>query len=171
MFDLVSAEQIRGGTLFNHQRVTDVCTNCTERHRQVRMVPLLVSSLLSAADFPHSSSKCPPQYSSKQILRLPHLNLSLCSPRPNPQLRSPSVPSLFSLLRRRGSAGTHPELSILQSQPSGPGAGEGQIKACLASSFFPCAHLKSASQRGCVVPSSRLPLATPYSPIRGTGPP
>ena len=78
-------------------------------------------------------------------------------------------PSLFRC--RRGSAGTHPELSISQFQPPSPGAGEGQIKASMAPSHFPCAHLKSASQQGCVVPSLRLPPATPYSPIRGIGPP
>lgn len=156
-----------------HQPVTDVWTNCRERHGQVRMLPLLVSSRLSAADFPHSARKRPLQYSSRQIQRLPHLNLALGSPSPppspSPPAPQPTVPACS--LRRQGSAGTHPELSISQSQPPGLGAGEGQIKACFGALHLPYAHLKSASQRGRVVPSLRLPLATPYPPIRGTGPP
>lgn len=51
-----------------------------------------------------------------------------------------------------------------------PGLG-GANQSLLGSLLLSCAHLKSASQQGYVVPSCRLPLATPYSPIRGTGPP
>lgn len=90
-------------------------------------------------------------------------------PSPSPPAPQPTVPACS--LRRQGSAGTHPELSISQSQPPGLGAGEGQIKACFGALHLPYAHLKSASQRGRVMPSLRLPLATPYPPIRGTGPP
>lgn len=82
-----------------HQPVTDVWTNCRERHGQVRMLPLLVSSRLSAADFPHSARKRPLQYSSRQIQRLPHLNLALSSPSPPLPIPSRSTahsPSLFS---------------------------------------------------------------------------
>ena len=71
------------------------------------------------------------------------------APTPSSLARGPSLLSLC----RRGSAGTHPELGISRPQPPGPRAWEGQIKACKAPSLFPRAHLKSASQRGCVVPS------------------
>lgn len=158
MFDSVSAVGIRGA-LFNHQHVTDVWTNCGERHRQVRMLPLLVSSWLSDTDFPNCAHNCPLQYSSRQIRRLPHLNLALGSPRPNPQLHDPACS-----LCRRGSAGTHPELSISQSQPPGPGAGEGQIKACLAPSFFPALTSNQPHSRdmSCQAPASpQLPLIHP----------
>lgn len=126
MFDSVSAESIRSGTLFNHQRVTDVWTNCRERHGQVRMFPLLVSSLLSAADFPHSARKCPLQYSSRQIRRLPHLNLALCSPRPNPLLHGlrpqPVLSAARGLLGRTQSSGSRsPSLQAL-------GLGRGKSK-------------------------------------------
>ncbi|KAK5849896.1 hypothetical protein PBY51_014194 [Eleginops maclovinus] len=98
------------------------------------MFPLLVSSLLSAADFPHSARKCPLQYSSRQIRRLPHLNLALGSPRPNPLLHSPqSQPTLSAA---RGPLGRTQSSASHTNQPPGPGAGEGQIKACLAPSFF-----------------------------------
>lgn len=89
-----------------------------------------------------------------------HISIWLSAARaPTPSSAGPAAPACS--LRRRGSAGTYPELSISQLQPPGPGAGEGQIKACVAPSFFPRAHLKSASQRGCVVPSLRLPYSYP----------
>ena len=59
-------------------------------------------------------------------------------------------------------------LAVPASRPRGWG---GANQSLLGFFLLPCAHLKSASQQGCVVPSPRLPLATPYSPIRGTGPP
>lgn len=135
IFDSVSADWIRSGTLFNHQRVTDVLTNCRERHGQVRMLPLLVSVLLWAADFPHSARKCPLQYSSRQNLTTPTSQFGSQQPTPQPPVPQPAVPACS--LCRQGSSGTHPELNILPSQPPGPGAGEGQIKACWAPSFFP----------------------------------
>lgn len=114
---------------------------------------------------PHSARKCPLQYSSRQIRRLPHLNLALGSSGPQPPnpptLSGPHGPSLFS--PPPGVCWDAPlELGISRLQPPGPRAGEGQIKALRGSVLLsPRAHLKSASQRGCVVPSLRLPYSYP----------
>lgn len=122
-----------------HQPVTDVWTNCRERHGQVRMLPLLVSSRLSAADFPHSARKRPLQYSSRQIQRLPHLNLALGSPSPPPPhplpLHSPQSQPVLSaargLLGRTQSSASHsPSLQA-------SGLGRGKSKPALAPSIFP----------------------------------
>lgn len=107
--------------------MTDVWTNCRARHGQVRMFPLLVSSLLSAADFPHSARKCPLQYSSRQIQRLPHLNLALGSPRPNPPAPAPQPRSLFSL--PPGVCWDAPQSSAsLSPSLQAPGLGRGKSK-------------------------------------------
>lgn len=166
MFDPVSTEWIHGCTLFNHQHVTDVWTNCRERHGQVRMFPLLVSSLLSAADFPNSAHKCPLQYSSRQIRRLPHLNLALGSPRTQPPAPRPSLFSVPPGVCWDAPRAQH--LTVPVSRPRGWG---GANQSLLGSFLLSCAHLKSDSQQGYVMPCRRLPLATPHSPIRGTGPP
>lgn len=133
-------------------RVTDVWTDCSERRGQVRMFPLLVSSLLSAADALFNIHL-------GKIRRLPRLNLALGGPGPQP-------PAPACSLRRRGSAGTHPGLSISQPQQlqqlQAPGAGEGANQSLRGSVLLsPRAHLKSASQRGRVVPSLRLPCSYP----------
>ncbi len=78
-------------------------------------------------------------------------------------------PSLFSL--PPGVCWDAPRAQHLAVPASRPWGWGGANQSLLGAFHLPCAHLKSASQQGCVVPSLRLPLATPYSPIRGTGPP
>ncbi|KAK5878137.1 hypothetical protein CesoFtcFv8_025574 [Champsocephalus esox] len=54
---------------------------------------------------------------------------------PNPLLHSPQFQPVLSAAR--GPLGRTQSSASHTNQPPGPGAGEGQIKACLAPSFFP----------------------------------
>lgn len=118
--------------------------------------------------FPHSPCKCPLQCPSWQIWWIPRLNLAVCSPHSNPQLHS--LQSKPVLSATRGMLGcTHiSQHTVPAIRPQGWG---GANQSQLGAFHLPVAHLKSASQQGYVMPSLRLPLATLYSPNRGTGPP
>lgn len=130
--------------------------------REAQTVPLLVSSLSSAADFLHSFHKHPLQYSSRQIWLLPHLNLALGTLLLNPLLHNPQSQPVLSW-----SSGTHPDSASRSPRLQALRRGRGKNQSLLDSFLLPCAHLKSASQRGCVLPK---PLPAPYSPIRGDRP-
>lgn len=58
------------------------------------------------------------------------------SRQPTPQPPAPPLAVPACSLCRRGSSGTHPEPQHLTVPASRPGAGEGQIKACLAPFSF-----------------------------------
>lgn len=149
--------------------MTDISTNCRERLGPVRLFYLPARSRLSAADFPRSAPRTASSIFIKANLKT-LLSQSGCrQPTPQPPAPQPAVQACS--LCHQGYAGMHPELSSQQSQPPGPRAGKGKkIKGSMAPSI-PVAHLKSASQRGSVVPILRLPLATLYSPDGGTGQP